>query len=359
MASFPRDDNRIPVIGGVSDASGLPIAIEADAVNSSLKVTIAADDAGIGGGTQYTEDDAAAANPLGNAQMLIRTDTPSTQVSADGDNVARRGTNYGAALTQIVTSSGSFVDSFGGGTEYTEDDAAAANPIGNAQILVRSDTPATIASADGDNVARRGTNYGAALTQIVTSSGSFVDTFGGGTQYAVDAVAGASDTGTLALAVRDDTTTTLTPVDGDYTQLRTDSQGHLWVSMGTQLDNLQDNVGAALQTDVIMNNTTALTPKFAVISASTFGDNTLIAAVASAKIRVLALNMVLAAATTIRFESGASGTALTGQMSIAANSGLVLPFNPVGWFETAANTLLNLELSAANQASGSITYVEV
>jgi hypothetical protein len=45
--------------------------------------------------------------------------------------------------------------------------------------------------------------------------------------------------------------------------------------------------------------------------------------------------------------------------NLAANGGYVLPYNPVGWFETASNTLLNLNLSAANAVRGSITYIEV
>jgi antitoxin component of MazEF toxin-antitoxin module len=49
--------------------------------------------------------------------------------------------------------------------------------------LVRQDTPAGIASADGDIISRRATNFGAAYSQIVDSSGNFVDSFGGGVQY--------------------------------------------------------------------------------------------------------------------------------------------------------------------------------
>ena len=80
---------------------------------------------GGGGGTEYTEDAAAAADPLGTTQILVRQDTPATLVSANGDNVVQRGTNYGAAYTQIVTSAGAFVDSFGGagGTSMTDDAA--------------------------------------------------------------------------------------------------------------------------------------------------------------------------------------------------------------------------------------------
>lgn len=125
------------------------------------------------------------------------------------------------------------------------------------------------------------------------------------------------------------------------------------------LDRTVDNVGVALQTDALMNDTTALTPKFAVIDAASSGDNTILVAVASKKIRVLSLFVVAAGAVVVRFESGAGGTALTGQMNLAANGGFVLPFNPLGWFETASNTLLNMELGGAVSVDGSLCYVEV
>jgi hypothetical protein len=173
----------------------------------NLKVNVKA---GSAGGTEYTEDAAAPANPVGGVQQLVRLDTPATLTSTDGDIVSRRGTNYGAAYSQIVDSSGNYVDTFGGGTQYTEDDAAAANPVGNAQILVRQDTPATLTTTDGDNVARRSTDYGAAYTQIVTSTGSFVDSFGGsgGTSATDDAaftIGGASNT-TVMAGLADETT---------------------------------------------------------------------------------------------------------------------------------------------------------
>lgn len=45
-----------------------------------------------------------------------------------------------------------------------------------------------------------------------------------------DSAAGATDTGVTILAIRDDALTTLTPADGDYTQLRVTSIGRLWTS---------------------------------------------------------------------------------------------------------------------------------
>jgi len=53
----------------------------------------------------------------------------------------------------------------------------------------------------------------------------------------VDVASGGSDTGIAALAVRDDALTTLTPADGDYTQLRVDSVGKLWTN--TELSNTE------------------------------------------------------------------------------------------------------------------------
>jgi len=119
------------------------------------------------------------------------------------------------------------------------------------------------------------------------------------------------------------------------------------------------SISAKHETNIIADGATDLTPKFAAIDVASSGDNTLVAAVSGKKIRVVAVFLVSAGTVTARFESGASGTALTGQMNLVANSGFVLPFNSVGWFETAATTLLNLELSAAISVDGSIVYVEV
>jgi hypothetical protein len=100
-------------------------------------------------------------------------------------------------------------------------------------------------------------------------------------------------------------------------------------------------------------------PQYAPVAASAT-DNTLVAAVAGKKIRVIALVLVASGgANNARFESGTAGTALTGVMNIGANGQLILPANRAGWFETAAATLLNLELSAATAVGGMLTYVTV
>ena len=96
-----------------------------------------------------------------------------------------------------------------------------------------------------------------------------------------------------------------------------------------------------------------------VIDHATIGDNTIVAAESGARIRVTSVCLVAAAAVTVRFESGTGGTALTGQMQLAANGGFVLPHNPDGWFETAEGELLNLELSGATSVDGVLNYIKV
>jgi hypothetical protein len=106
-----------------------------------------------------------------------------------------------------------------------------------------------------------------------------------------------------------------------------------------------------------MKSTIAI--KRAKIDAATSGDNTLVAAVSGKKIRVISLFLVASDVVNVRFESGAGGTALTGAMNLVANGGFSLPYNPLGWFETASGALLNLELSGAVSVDGALTYEEV
>lgn len=94
----------------------------------------------------------------------------------------------------------------------------------------------------------------------------------------------------------------------------------------------------------------------AVIDDATSGNNTIVDAVAGKKIRVYDVVLIAADAMTVRFESGAGGTALTGQMTVGAGSGFAPGFNPMGHFETAAGDLLNLELSSAVSADGWLMY---
>jgi hypothetical protein len=124
-----------------------------------------------------------------------------------------------------------------------------------------------------------------------------------------------------------------------------------------------DNAGTfQVQVDgsKVYQGTIARTPVFLPINVAASGDNTLLAAQgAGNKIRVHQLFLMADAPVLARLESGAGGTALTGHEPLIANTGFVLPYSPVGWFETAANTLFNLELSAAVNVDGCFVYTVV
>lgn len=204
----------------------------AAAINSSqLDINIASDSVGIGGGTQYTEDAAAAADPVGNAQILVRADSLGAVTSADGDNVAARGTNKGELYVKhadVIS-----VDATGqGDVPITLGGEAVVLGAGTAVI-----GKARLVTATGDEVTED-TNDTVKVTITADDVG-----IGGGTQYAEDTAHTTGDTGTMALAVRDDTTpATLSSADGDYEPLHLDGNGNLWVSLGTKLDQANDAV---------------------------------------------------------------------------------------------------------------------
>lgn len=270
----------------------------------------------------------------------------------------------GSAVTQPVSDGGSTISVDDGGSTVSVDDGGGTLTVDNAALAVTgggveasalrvtlaSDSTGVV-SVDDNGSTISVDDGGGALTVdgTVSISGSVdtelttadLDTGGGTDTRAVVGLVG-SGSGGGALIPGDAT-------DGLYVNVR-----QIPAAARTT-----DAIAVAHQTDAIMNGATALTPKFAVIDNATSGDNTLVAAVASKKVRVLAAFLVAAAAVNVRFESGAGGTALTGQMNVGANGGFVLPFNPVGWFETASNTLLNMELSGATSCDGCLVYVEV
>lgn len=97
----------------------------------------------------------------------------------------------------------------------------------------------------------------------------------------------------------------------------------------------------------------------AVIDHASSGDNTIVAAVANKRIRVLSYVIVAAGAVTVRWEAGASGTALSGQMSLAANGGISAPEAILGHFDVPTGVLLNMELGGAVSVDGHLRYAVI
>lgn len=152
--------------------------------------------------------------------------------------------------------------------------------------------------------------------------------------------------------------------DGLAHAFQMDAAGKLWVNIsgivtGAISAAMGDTIVAYDGTDAIYSGSTALTPSFANIQTSTSGPSQVVAAVASKRIRVTALAVVTSAATNIKFQSHVTPTDISGLFYCALNGGIVLPHNPVGWFQTIAGEALDINLSAANATGGCLTYVTV
>ena len=126
-------------------------------------------------------------------------------------------------------------------------------------------------------------------------------------------------------------------------------------SAGNAIDQTA-TVNTAADSSVMKLGATSVTPKFAAISSTGSGDT--LALVSGKKIRVLSLFLLVAGATTVKFQSGAT-TDKTGAMSFPANGGISLPFNPIGHFETAAGEKLNHVLGSSVGIAGGFAYIEV
>ncbi len=159
-----------------------------------------------------TSGDAGALRMTAQRALYVSHETPAGDTMVDDTNDALR--------VNVVTGSTA-------GTEYTED-AAFTTAAGGAHLMIREDAPSSIA-VDNDWVAQRCTEYGSAYTQIVTSAGAFVDSFGGGTEYTEDVATADPIVGTATMMERDDTLGTLTPVEGDWAGMRCSAEGALWV----------------------------------------------------------------------------------------------------------------------------------
>lgn len=160
-----------------------------------------------------------------------------------------------------------------------------------------------------------------------------------------------------------------------WDMLRGDSTNGLKVQVSTiPIVTVQDG-GGSLTVDgaVALSGTSAVsgivtanestgagkTLKFATISTATLGDNTLVAAVAANKIKVVSYTLVAASGVGVKFTSGAAGPNLTGAMTMSTGIAIQLA-NPASshLLETGVNAALVLNLSAAAQVSGHLSYFE-
>lgn len=251
-AALPAGTNGI---GKLTANSGVTIgAVEIAAAQTLSTVTTVGTVTTLTGTTSLTpgtaatnlgkaEDAGHSSGDVGVMTLAVRNDTAAALAGTTLDYIPLTTNARGAMWIAIEDGAGGQVTAFSGGTQYTEDAVSVADPVGTVPILVRKDTPATIVSTDGDNIAQRGTNYGAAYVQVVTSAGAFVDAFSGGTQYTEDVASVADPIGIMNIAVRADTLAAVTSTDGDNIALRSTNKGELYVKQ-TDVVPVSDNSGS-------------------------------------------------------------------------------------------------------------------
>lgn len=150
-----------------------------------------------------------------------------------------------------------------------------------------------------------------------------------------------------------------TDVDATHPLPVTLGSEEVTVLAGPAASRQSDSISAALAADAVMLGLSAVTPQFAPINATASGVNAIVGPFAGKKIRVLAWNVIAAAAVNVKWQTSTGPADLTGLYEFSANGGIVVPFCPVGLFETGVGDTLDLNLSIATNVGGSLVYIQV
>lgn len=113
---------------------------------------------------------------------------------------------------------------------------------------------------------------------------------------------------------------------------------------------------AGLRSDVLFVGSVSALPIHVILSASSSSTATIVAAQASAKMRVISYVLVVRATTTVTFNS--STTPLTGAMIIDTHGGIAASFNPLGHFQSGTGQPLTIT-TGDGAVAGHVTYIPV
>jgi hypothetical protein len=238
LALVVRNDGGGAISGTDGDYTALT-------VNSSGALYVT----GGGGGTEYTEDDVSASPQVGTATMMERDDQLANVTPAEADWIGLRGSAKGALWVTIPDASGDPITSFGGGTQYTEDDAVPTNPIGTAMLMERDDILGGLTPAAGDWTHPFASAEGALWVQDFNSDAILADTASMDTNLGTIASSIYVDDGdwtatssTHALIGGVYTSSKRTITDGDTAPISLDVNGHLINNAHAEAVALSDDV---------------------------------------------------------------------------------------------------------------------
>src|SRR3990167_4521922 len=215
--------------------------------------------------------------------------------------------------------------------------------VTNAGTFATQATLQTGSAAIGKLAANSGIDIGDVdVTSIIPGTGAT------NLGKAIDTVTGATDTGVLALATRDDALSALTPIEGDNVQLRVDANGALWVR-----DDALDAAlaGSELQVDIVgsLPAGTAAIGKLAANSGVDIGDVDVLTlpAITIAAAQTLATVTTVSTVTSVTAIANAlpAGTNAIGKL--AANTGVDIGDVDILSIAAGDNNIGNVDLASA------------
>ena len=210
------------------DWAGTAPPIGAGLEATALRVTVATDSTGV-----LSVDDNAGSLTVDNAQLSVvgsGTEATAMRVTLASDSTGLLSVDdNGGSLTVDYATTGSGTATGALRVELPTNGTgvvglnAGTNNIGDVDILTIAAGDNNIGNVDIASIAAGDNNIGNVdVLSVIPGTGA---TNAG---KAVDTVAGATDTGSAPLAVRDDALGALTPIEGDYVNFRTDANGALW-----------------------------------------------------------------------------------------------------------------------------------
>lgn len=408
----------VTVTGGKLDVNAsaslagdaLPISGATEAVGVAIVDGSGNQITSFGGGTQYTEDDASASNPVGTQVIARRRDTLSSETTTDGDVTAVNSTAKGELYVKHVDS----IPVTDNGGSITIDASSLPLPTG-AATAAKQPALGTAGSASSDVITVQGISSMTALKvdgSAVTQPVSGTVTVNAGTNLNTSALAldahltdksqftkltDGTDTALITAAGEQNVIATAQPgVDiGDVTinnasgasavniqdggnSITVDgtvaaTQSGSWSLAANQSVNVAQMNGVTTSMGVgasgtgvqrvVLANDQGKTLQSASGSASSSGNNTILSA-GTNKLKIFAftLSTTSTTAVTVKFQSGASGTDLWSvvlQAPSSVSTGANLAVTPPAYlFATASATLLNLNLSSANAVQWSVSYFD-
>ena len=122
--------------------------------------------------------------------------------------------------------------------------------------------------------------------------------------------------------------------------------------------NLLGQVATGQQVAGLYNGTTAVTPQYAAITASSSGATTIVSAVAGKKVYILRWSLSSNGNVNVNWQSHTTTTTATGLHYLTQFASAGGAYCPAGIFATAIGEALDLNLSASVAVGGELTYVQ-